>query len=326
MTDRLRLLSIAKAATVSGACVAVLLEQSVAAETSPPTPAGYLPHFESLIALGVVSTTALIAWLLNHPNPKRRALGTGLAGLSCFLVVGWFGLALQTGVIENPKPFQTPMDAAKPVLLWAQVSAAFVGGVALFAVAARQFSSTETLILGAANEESRYGRVSRMLHWVTAILFVFMIPTGIYASMIPEDVWYRTEYNVVHKTIGVILFGLVVTRVIWNAKSKRPELDSSLKTIERKLAHYAHVTLYVLMFALPITGYLMTSLHGYPTFFFVIRIESFLPESEAYILWGLFHKYVLQYVVYLVLGAHVLGALKHQFIDKHSSAFKRMVS
>jgi len=70
----------------------------------------------------------------------------------------------------------------------------------------------------------------------------------------------------------------------------------------------------------------MTSLHGYPSFFFIFKLEPFLAESDAYIIWGLFHKYILQYVIYLVLGAHILGALKHQFIDKHDSAFKRIVS
>ena len=151
-----------------------------------------------------------------------------------------------------------------------------------------------------------------------------MIPTGIFSSMIPEGTWYRTEYNVVHKTIGLIIFGLFIARIIWNRKSKRPELDTGLKPSERKMAHWAHITLYVLMFAVPLTGYFMTSLHGYSTYFFILELKSFLPESGAYIVFGLFHKYLLQYVIYIVLGAHILGALKHHYVDKHSSAIRRM--
>ena len=49
-------------------------------------------------------------------------------------------------------------------------------------------------------------------------------------------------------------------------------------------------------------------------------------QSNVYQIWGGFHKYLLPYIVYIILGAHVLGALKHQFIDKHDSAFKRIVS
>lgn len=303
-----------------------LIPASYAAEISPPTPPGWWPHFESMITLAVVLTAFAISVSLNHASPKWRAIGTALAALSCFGIMAWFGSVLASGVLENPKPFQAPMDAFKPTLLWSQAGVAFVGGCVLLLVAARQFNGGSRLVLTNANETHRYGRVSRVLHWATALLFLFMIPTGIFASMIPEDAWYRTEYNVVHKTIGLIIFGLVIARLIWNRHSKRPALDASLKPIERKLAHSAHNLLYVLLIAIPITGYVMTSLHGYPTYFFMIELPSILPESQAYIVWGLFHKYVLQYLVYIVLGAHIIGALKHQFIDKHDPAFKRMVS
>jgi len=151
-----------------------------------------------------------------------------------------------------------------------------------------------------------------------------MVPTGIFLSMVPSESWVRTGYVVVHKTIGIIILGLVITRIIWNRRSKRPELDSSLKPLDRKLAHKAHILLYVLMVAIPVTGYFMTSFHGYPSYFFMLKIPTFVPESGIYQVWGLFHKYLLQYLLYLVLGAHILGVLKHHFIDKHKSAIKRM--
>ena len=297
-----------------------------AAEVSAPTPQGMLPHFESWIALAIVVFAFGAAWLLNHQAPKLRATGTLLAALGCFGVVWWFVGVLGSGVLETPKPFQAPMDALKPGILWAQAIIALLGGFTLLGVANRQRKGTEVLELTSANESSRYGRTSRVLHWATAILFILMVPMGVFASMIPENVWYRTEYNIVHKTIGFIVLGLFVARLLWNRKSKRPGLDPSLKPMEKRLAHGAHVALYVLMFAVPFTGYVMTSLHGYPSFFFFIELQPFLAESEAYIVWGLFHKYILQYLIYLILGAHVLGALKHHYIDKHSSAFKRMVS
>lgn len=295
-----------------------------AAPVSPSTPEGWLPHFESLIAFMIVLTAVLIAWGLNHKRPKIRASGTFLAALSCFAIVVWFVGSLGTGVIENPK-IQTSMDVAKPALLWMQTLVALLGGIALLLIANGQRKQTEELELSARNETGRYGRVSRILHWTTAILFIFMIPTGIFASMIPENMWFRTEYNVVHKTIGFTIFGLVVARLIWNRMSKRPELEASLKPKERKLAHRVHILLYVILVAIPVTGYVMTSLHAYPSYFFTVKIPPFLPESDAYIIWGFFHKYLLQYLVYLVLGAHVLGALKHHFIDKHKTAIKRMV-
>ena len=248
-----------------------------------------------------------------------------LAAASCFGIVAWFALVLKLGVIEEPKPPQAPMDNIKPMLLWSQVAIALFAGIALLFVAKGLVGSQETVEIPLHNEGNRYGRVSRILHWTTAILFIFMIPTGIFSSMIPEGVWYRTEYNVVHKTLGIIIFLLLYVRLFWNRRSKRPALDASLKASEKKMAHAAHLTLYFLLFAIPLSGYIMTSMHGYASYFFIFKLEPFLPESQAYIVFGLFHKYLLQYVVYIILGAHILGVLKHHYIDKNVGALKRMV-
>jgi hypothetical protein len=215
----------------------------LAATTGEFTPEGFLPHFESLITLAIVLLAGIIAWLLNHSSAKLRATGTGFSAIACIATVVWFYFALQTGMLDNPKPHQVPMDAAKPILMWTQISISLIAGLSLFAVAFHQTKSHDTLTLTTHNETNRYGQVSRMLHWMTAILFIFLIPKGIFSSMIPEGTWYRTQYSVVHKTIGFIVFGLFIARIIWNKKSKRPELDNSLKPKERKMAHIAHVAL-----------------------------------------------------------------------------------
>lgn len=277
------------------------------------------------IALAIIVASVLIAWTMNARAAKLRAVGTGLAALACFAVVIWFALALGTGIIEHPKPNQTPMDSAKPAILWMQAGVALTAGVILLLVALSQFQNTETLTLGLNNEPERYGRVSRALHWITAILFIALIPMGIFGSMIPLNAWLISHYFVVHKTIGTLALVLLVVRLLWNRRSKRPEMDATLKPAERRWAHRVHIALYVLMIAVPVTGYVMTSLHGYGTYLFAWEIPPFVPESKTYIFWGLFHKYLLPYTIYIVLGAHVLGALKHQLIDKHGSALKRMV-
>jgi cytochrome b561 len=279
----------------------------------------------SWIALLIVISSVLTAWLMNYSAPRVRAFGTLLAALGCFAVVAWFAEAVGTGIIENPKPIQTPMDSAKPVLLWMQISVAFVTGLVLLLVTYGQSKNTETLILPAKNEPERYGRVSRVIHWTTAILFITLIPMGIFASMIPLDADFRLQYYVVHETIGVLVFALLIFRLLWNKHSKRPQLAESLKPSEHKLAHRAHIALYVMMIAIPLTGYVMTSFHGFPTLFFAWDLQPLWGESEAYLIWGLFHKYILPYLLYIVLGAHILGALKHHFLDKHEAAFKRMV-
>lgn len=279
------------------------------------------------VSTGIVFLSVFISWALNLSAPKVRVFGTLLAALGCFVIATWFFIfVMNSGLLENPKPNQTPLDSAKPTLLWIQSITAFLTGVFLLFIANYQRKSNEILDLSAKNEKDRYGRVSRLLHWTIAILFISLIPMGIFSSMIPEETSYRNAYYVVHKTIGVTVFLLVIVRLIWNKISKRPALDNTLTPTEKKLAHRAHNILYFMLLVIPITGFMMTSYHGYGTFFFFWELPPLWEQSNVYQIWGGFHKYLLPYIVYIILGAHVLGALKHQFIDKHDSAFKRMVS
>lgn len=281
---------------------------------------------DAWIAFAIVVASVLTAWLMNYRAPKVRAFGTLLASLGCFAVVLWFVSILGTGILEDPKPNQTPMDSAKPALLWIQAGIALLAGLLLAWAAIKQSGSTETLELPVENEEDRYGLASRLLHWTTAILFISLFPIGMFASMIPEETWFRNHYYVVHKSIGVLVFMLLIVRLFWNRRSKRPALDASLKPAERKWAHRVHIVLYVMLIAMPITGYVMTSYHGFPTYFFGLEIDPFWEPSDVYIVWGTFHKYLLPYLLYIILGAHILGAMKHHFIDRHTGALKRMVS
>ena len=279
------------------------------------------------VSIGIVFLSVFISWALNFSAPKVRVFGTLLAALGCFIIATWFFIfVMKSGLLENPKPNQTPLDSAKPTLLWIQSITAFLTGVFLLFIANYQRKSNEILDLSAKNEKDRYGRVSRLLHWTIAILFISLIPMGIFSSMIPEETSYRNAYYVVHKTIGVTVFLLVIVRLIWNKISNRPALDNALTSTEKKLAHRAHNILYFMLLVIPITGFMMTSYHGYGTFFFFWELPPLWEQSNVYQIWGGFHKYLLPYIVYIILGAHVLGALKHQFIDKHDSAFKRMVS
>ena len=279
------------------------------------------------VSIGIVFLSVFISWALNFSAPKVRVFGTLLAALGCFVIATWFFIfVMNSGLLENPKPNQTPLDSPKPTLLWIQSITAYLTGVFLLFIANYQRKSNEILDLSAKNEKDRYGRVSRLLHWTIAILFISLIPMGIFSSMIPEETSYRNAYYVVHKTIGVTVFLLVIVRLIWNKISKRPALDNTLTPTEKKLAHRAHNILYFMLLVIPITGFMMTSYHGYGTFFFFWELPPLWEQSNVYQIWGGFHKYLLPYIVYIILGAHVLGALKHQFIDKHDSAFKRMVS
>lgn len=276
-------------------------------------------HPETIISILCIAFAALLAYLLSQP--KWRQQGARLAGLLLLLV----GLIL---LLESIAGYQIRpvllgiVDEVKPGLILLQGLLAMASGVYLL----MQKLSPSSEILLTKNEPQRFGATSRYIHWTTAILFLALIPMGIYTSMIPEDAWYRHAYYVVHKTLGFTVLALLAVRVVWNFVSARPAISPALKPWEKKTAHVAHYVLYFLLIGLPLSGYLMSSFGGKPMHFFAWDLPVMLAADEDLMLpFGLLHKIVLPYLCYLVLGLHIIGALKHQIIDKHSQALNRMV-
>ena len=146
----------------------------------------YIENIGSWVASAFVLTSILISWTMNYSNPRIRVFGTFLAALGCLSVSIWFfSFVLPSGILENPKPNQTPMDSVKPAFLWIQALIATFSGIFLLAIAKQQNENNETLDLLVKNEANRYGIMSRLLHWTIGILFISLIPLGIFTSMIP---------------------------------------------------------------------------------------------------------------------------------------------
>jgi len=275
-------------------------------------------HPESIISFILIALAFVAAYFLSQP--KWRKLGAKFASLMLLFV----GLAL---LIESFLGYQTRpavipyIDDVKPSLLLIQGAIAFVCGAWLF----RQKLAPGSETLQIKNQPQSYGAWSRYLHWSSAIIFLALIPMGIYMTMIPEDAWYRHGYYVIYKTLGFTLFLLVLVRIVWNLSNDRPDISKSLKPWEKSAAHAVHWVLYFLLLALPLSGYLMSSFADKPSHLFAWDFPSLLaPNDDLKQLFGFLHKVFLPYLCYLILGLHIIGALKHQLIDKHSQALNRM--
>jgi cytochrome b561 len=282
---------------------------------------------DGIIGVLLLAITLVAAASLNHATPGRRVVGTFLAAamtLGVGLTIGWLHFS---GVLDNPRPPSLPTDELKPGLIRLLGLAFTLSGLFLLVVTYWQTKRDDVLALGTSNEAARFGRASRVLHWTTAIFFVALIPMGVFMTMIPEEAWYRPYYYGVHKSLGFTVLLLVLVRLVWHRKSPVPALDGSLKTWERRSAHTAHVLLYALMIGFPITGFVMSTFAGKASQLFFWDLPLFwAADDELIVVWGLLHKIVLPILFYVVFAAHIAGALKHQFIDKHDDAFKRMVT
>ena len=165
----------------------------------------------------------------------------------------------------------------------------------------------------------RYSLPMRVLHWTRALLILSLVPLGWYMTSLPDEapIKFDTLYPT-HKELGVLTFLLVCTALLIRTRSRVPESPNGLARWEKTLAHITHVTLYTLAVIVPLIGYARSSTFtqsdGVPFFFFMI--PEILPKNDhvSEILSEL-HE-ILAFTLLGVGVLHILGALKHRFLDR----------
>ncbi len=175
-------------------------------------------------------------------------------------------------------------------------------------------------------EVLRYTRIAIILHWLIALLIAINIALIWSVDFLPED-FVRPVIDT-HKSTGVTILGLVFLRLLWRKANHPPPLPSAYPAWEKRLANTAHVALYVLMVALPLSGWMHDSawkaaaqfpmklfyLVPWPRISFIANMDPQTKET-LHDLFGGAHIW-LSYSLYGIFFLHVVGALKHQWIDK----------
>lgn len=181
------------------------------------------------------------------------------------------------------------------------------------------------ILMQLRNTSRRYGIISISLHWIFAIAVYVMFGLGLWmVTLSYYDGWYHQAPEL-HKSIGVLLMMGLVIRVIWRHISPPPAAPKTHSKFTRISAVAAHITLYALLFALLISGYLISTAEGKPiSVFGIFDVPATLADagSQADIA-GVIHLWLAWSVVILSV-LHGLAALKHHFIDKDDT-LKRML-
>jgi cytochrome b561 len=174
----------------------------------------------------------------------------------------------------------------------------------------------------------RYTGVAIALHWLIALGIVVNVALPwLWPHLADERVRPAID---MHKSIGVTLLGLAILRLLWRWSHRPPPLPTGYKAWEARASHVTHVLLYVILFAMPVTGWVMDSAYkdaaAHPMLWFglfewprIAAIQHLDPalRDRVHDGFGAAHTW-LSYLLYGLFALHVAGALKHQWLDGES--------
>ena len=117
------------------------------------------------------------------------------------------------------------------------------------------------------NTAHRYGSVTKLLHWSVFLLFLFQyVAAKIMTHMSPgrgQDFFYDW-----HKSAGLVLLALMIGRLIWRSATPLPDWSPMLSEPERRLSHRLELLMYLVLLAMPLSGYLFVMAGNYGVRFF----------------------------------------------------------
>lgn len=166
-----------------------------------------------------------------------------------------------------------------------------------------------------SNTQSQYGSLSKFFHWLIFIFVLIQIPLGYFW----EDAG-AYKYNAItwHKLLGLVILFIIALRLAWALINPKPDL-SRLPAWERRIAYLTHGLLYLALIGMPLSGWLGSTAGGKPPVFngFAIPMPGIHANKSLAGLSFEIHE-VLAVVLLVLIGLHILAALKHHFIDKDS--------
>ncbi|MEM9581897.1 MAG: cytochrome b/b6 domain-containing protein [Pseudomonadota bacterium] len=177
-----------------------------------------------------------------------------------------------------------------------------------------------------ANTTSSYGSVTKTLHWIMALLVLSMIPLGIFANGLENADPLKPTLFSLHKTVGIAIFFLALARILWAFINPKPANLHPERRMETFLAEIIHWLLYASLLIVPLSGWVH---HAATTGFAPIwwpfgQGLPFVPQSDALAHTAKALHIIFERVLVLSFLLHLIGALKHHFLDKDVT-LKRML-
>lgn len=162
----------------------------------------------------------------------------------------------------------------------------------------------------------RYNRTAIFLHWLVGLGILGTLGLGLYMVDLPFSPAKLQIYSW-HKWAGMTLLFLAVVRLAWRLSHPAPALPDTMGPLTRLAAHAGHWALYILMLAIPLSGWLMSSAQGFSVVWFgVLPLPDLVAKNLELGEWLNSIHLILNYTLIATLIGHIGAALHHHFIKK----------
>lgn len=163
---------------------------------------------------------------------------------------------------------------------------------------------------------SRYSKGAIILHWLMAVMIIGNLAGGFLHDFVPTEGGQRSLVMGLHKSFGLVIIALTVARIGWRVANPPPAFPHYFTRGERLLARVAHGAFYLLMLAIPVSGWVMADRNTRPLSFFgafdVPKFGVAKPIADAA---HELHE-TLGWVMLALLALHIIGLLKHLVLDR----------
>ena len=177
--------------------------------------------------------------------------------------------------------------------------------------------------MGFENTSTEYGMVAKFFHWSMALIIMGLLDLGFYMVSLDGSP-FKFELYGWHKSFGALILFMVIARILWKFFNIKPDRLATHKIWERILAKIAHVSLASGMIIMPLSGWMMSSAGGYPVKMFGLELPAIVDKSKLISGWMHDIHEFFGYVLVIAILFHVMGAVKHHFIDR-DMILKRML-
>jgi cytochrome b561 len=179
---------------------------------------------------------------------------------------------------------------------------------------------------------ARYDGVAIAIHWLTALAIAAQLIMGWTMTSMKPGSYLQFSLYQWHKSVGMTILALSVLRLLWRLLHKPPPLPATMPVWEKHVAKASHACLYVLLIALPLSGWAVVSASplNIPTVLYGVLPLPHLPvlpdlpdkrAAEAALI--LVHESA-GWILVILLAGHIGAALRHHF-KKRDDVLARML-